>query len=62
MLNRLADKVLEVVLPHQRASAPCGSYYEKFCYCSGGRKYRQKCQDCTSGGGCTSCYVTNLPC
>ncbi|MGL5851131.1 MAG: hypothetical protein ACRCZD_10170 [Phycicoccus sp.] len=58
MLNRIADKVLDAVLPHQRAAAVCGPYYYRTCSCVAQQRYIKKCRDCTgAGGGCSGCYA-----
>ncbi|MGL5851132.1 MAG: hypothetical protein ACRCZD_10175 [Phycicoccus sp.] len=59
MLNRIADKILNAVLPHQQAAAICGPWQYRPCGCSGGLRYMKKCRDCTgAGGGCGSCFVS----
>ena len=56
MLNRFADKILDFVLPHERAAAACGSYYMVACtHCVGGKIWYKRCQDCTSGRNCSPC-------
>lgn len=58
MLNRLSDRILSLVLPHQTAAAICGDYYLKACtLCAGGRIYYKRCQDCTSGSHCGTCSI-----
>jgi hypothetical protein len=62
VLNRIADRILAAVLPHQEAAAPCGYYYQ-LCYCSGGLRYSRQCRDCTGGGSCCgSCTVITGTC
>jgi hypothetical protein len=58
MVNRIADKILNAVLPQTRAAAPCGPRYTKPCGCSGGLRRYKTCQDCTGASpGCGACYV-----
>lgn len=63
MVNRIADKILSAVLPQSKASAPCGPYVLRNCYCSGGLRYARRCRDCTgAGGGCTGCTTVTGTC
>jgi hypothetical protein len=63
MVNRIADRILRAVLPHEKAAAPCGAYYNQRCYCSGGLVYYRRCRDCTgAGGGCGSCTIVGGSC
>lgn len=58
MVNRLADRIMNAVLPHRNAAAPCGPWVISGCYCSGGLHYGKKCRDCTgAGGGCSGCTI-----
>lgn len=62
MVNRLADRILNVVLPHEKAAAPC-AYYNKYCFCSRGLQYYKRCRECTGGGsGCGSCTIIGGAC
>ena len=56
MVNRLADRILNAVLPKKEAAAPCGPTYYQGCYCSGGLRIGRRCRECTgAGGGCGAC-------
>jgi hypothetical protein len=63
MVNRIADRILNAVLPHTRAAAPCGASYLVHCYCYRGLRYAKSCRDCTgAGGGCTGCTTVTGTC
>lgn len=63
MVNRIADRILSAVLPHQRAAAPCGTtYYNQRCYCSRGLVYYKRCRDCTFGPACGGCTIIGSSC
>lgn len=58
MVNRIADRLLNAVLPQKKAAAPCGPVISRPCGCSGGLRRYQNCQDCTGASpGCGPCYV-----
>lgn len=56
MLNRLADRILNRILPHESADAVCTDTYRESCtLCAGGRIYFKKCQNCNGFKSCTPC-------
>ena len=61
MVNRIADRILRAVLPHEKAAAPC-AYYNQRCYCSGGLVYYKRCRDCTGSFSCGACTIVGGSC
>ena len=58
MLNRLSDRILSLVLPHQTAAAICTEYYLVPCTgCAGGRVYYKRCINCNQTTSCGSCTI-----
>lgn len=59
ILGRLADRVVNRLVPTTTADAACNYVYE-YCYCSGGLAYRRRCMRGCSGvpNHCYGCIVT----
>lgn len=58
-LNRLGDRMLNRLVPHDTARAQSCQPEFRFCYCSGGLAYRHVCKVCAGRViGCGTCSIS----